>query len=294
MTVPFLLAQLLVIKAAGIEATLNPQKGGEMASLKVLHKGQWVETLYRAMDYSDTPGWTGKAPWLWPATGKGDPLPFHGFARDLPWTVESATADSVTLVLSASDATRARKYPYGFRIDARYNVAPGTLLMRFRVAASKDNPEPMPFTAGNHITFRTPLLEGSDPLRMTFSSPSSIEWMKSNGSPDGRQRPRSFTSEPLASLERDSAISLGGYRRDPYMLLEDPGGLSIRIGHTATSVPADPVVRFNVWGDASKGYFSPEPWVGLQDSRRLNQGLVRLEPGRTWEWTIVIEAQSRP
>lgn len=179
--IPFLLAQFLFLRADGIEAVVNPAKGAEMASLKVIHDGKLVETLYRAMDYSDTPGWTGKAPWLWPATGKGAPLPFHGFARDLPWKVLNSSADSVTLVLTDSDETRKQNFPFGFRLEAQYRVTPRTLHMRLRVTADAANRGPMPFTAGNHITFRTPLLEGSDPLQMRFTSPSSIEWMKEDG-----------------------------------------------------------------------------------------------------------------
>ncbi|MEZ5353131.1 MAG: hypothetical protein R2762_10890 [Bryobacteraceae bacterium] len=291
--IPLLLAQFLFLKADGIEAAIRPDKGAEMASLKVMHHGRWVETLYRAMDYSDTPGWTGKAPWLWPATGKGEPLPFHGFARDLPWRVEKKSGDSATLVLTDSGETRKQNFPYGFRLEAEYRVSPSTLHMRLRVTASAGNKEPMPFTAGNHITFRTPLLEGSDPLRMTFTSPSAIEWMKDGGSPNGKQRPRSFSAAPLGDLERDSAISLSGYRGDPFVVVQDPAGLSIRMSHTATSIPAEPVVRFNVWGDAAKGYFSPEPWVGLQDSRRLNQGLTRLALARPGSGTSPFSLRRR-
>ncbi|MEZ5400108.1 MAG: hypothetical protein R2729_10610 [Bryobacteraceae bacterium] len=291
--IPLLLAQFLYLEAGNLKATINPEKGAEMASLQVKHRGGWVETLYRAMDYSGKPGWSGKAPWLWPATGKGEPVPFHGFARDLPWKVVSSARTEAVLELADSPETRLRNFPFGFRLQAAYSLVSGTLTMTLRVTAAKTNTEPMPFTAGNHITFVTPLVKGSDPLAMKFTSPSSIEWMKDGGSPNGRQRPRSFDAVPLGALERDSAISLGGYHGDPYMLLEDPGGISIRISHKATSAPAEPLVRFNVWGDAAKGYFSPEPWVGLQDSRMLNQGLTRLNPGETWEWTTAIDVTAR-
>jgi hypothetical protein len=129
---------------------------------------------------------------------------------------------------------------------------------------------------------------------MTLETPSTIEWLKDGSSPNGKQRPRTFRGEPLADFERAAAVSLGGYRGDPYIVYGDPAGLAIRISHHAASVPPDPVVRFNVWGDVTKGYFSPEPWVGIQDSRRLNQGLTRLEPGESWEWTLRIETVSKP
>ena len=30
--------------------------------------------------------------------------------------------------------------------------------------------------------------------------------------------------------------------------------------------PDQPVILYNVWGDAAGGFFSPEPWIGLQNS----------------------------
>ena len=55
---------------AGIEAAVAPSEGGELSGLKVRFQGRWIELLYRARDYSPTAGWRGKAPLLWPATGR--------------------------------------------------------------------------------------------------------------------------------------------------------------------------------------------------------------------------------
>ena len=99
-----------------VEATIAPQKGGELSGLKIQHKGNWIETIYLARDYCPRRDWTGKAPFLWPATGRNFPpdlearqkagecfntgayelngnryeMPIHGFARDLPWRVMRA------------------------------------------------------------------------------------------------------------------------------------------------------------------------------------------------------------
>jgi len=74
-------------------------------------------------------------------------------------------------------------------------------------------------------------------------------------------------------------------------VLRDPKGVTIRISHTATSIPEEPVILFNIWGDPAAGFYSPEPWVGLQNSLNLNQGLIRLSPGQEWEWTIRVRPQ---
>src|SRR5512133_3367586 len=55
--------------AAGVEAAVSPSHGGELTSLRVRFRGSWTELLYRARDYTDTPGFRGKASFLWPAVG---------------------------------------------------------------------------------------------------------------------------------------------------------------------------------------------------------------------------------
>jgi len=37
-----------------------------------------------------------------------------------------------------------------------------------------------------------------------------------------------------------------------------------------------------------EGFFSPEPWIGTQNSLNSGAGLVWLEPGVDWHWTIEI------
>lgn len=283
MTFGFLVGQIL-FGSSLLQGSVCPERGGELCSLRVQHKGQWVETLY-----SSTKGWQGRAPWLWPATGKGDPLPFHGFARDMPWKVAGKTGESVSVTLSDSAATR-EKYPYGFTLRADYIVLGRKLAIRFKVTAAATNKGAMPFTAGNHITFRAPLVAGSDARAMTLESPSSIEYLKKDSAPTGETRKRSLAKAvALRDFDAKTAVSLGGYAGEPFMILRDPGGLGVRIRHSATATPGEPLVRFNMWGDPGQGYFSPEPWVGLQDAHRLGKGLVKLAPGGTWEWAIAIE-----
>lgn len=282
MTFVLLLGQI-VFGGSMLQATVCPERGGELCSLKVQHKGAWVETLYSAEE-----GWTGRAPWLWPATGKGDPLPSHGFVRDKEWTVLDRGKDFAAVGFFDTPATRA-KYPYGFALRAEYRVAGKDLTIHFRVKAAEANSGPMPFAAGNHITFRTPLVAGTPPDGLTLVSPSTFEYLKLNNSPTGEKTARSLSNGVLLrNFDARTAISLGGYAGDPFMELKDPGGLTVRISQSATTVPAEPVVRFNMWGDPSKGYFCPEPWVGLQNAHHLGKGLVRLEPGKEWEWIIII------
>jgi len=280
----FLFLAQIAFSSPFLQGAVCPERGGELCSLKVQHKGQWVETLYS----SDT-GWQGRAHWLWPAVGKGAPVPFHGFVRDMPWQATQQSTDAVTVSVADTAATR-ETYPYGFALRANYRAVGKKLVIRFQATAASTNTAAMPFAAGNHISFRTPLVRGGAPDALTLRTPSTIEHKKLDGSPTGETVPRSLAKAvELKGFDARTAVSLGGYSGDPWLELRDPGGIAVRISHTATSVPAEPVVRFNLWGDPAKGYFCPEPIVGLQDGHRLQQGLVRLEPGKEWEWVITIE-----
>ncbi|MFQ5930597.1 MAG: hypothetical protein ACE5MK_12955, partial [Acidobacteriota bacterium] len=124
-------------------------------------------------------------------------------------------------------------------------------------------------------------------------SPCSVEILKTDyGVPTGSTRPRSLTSAVrLGDFHTRGAVSLAGYAGQPYALLMDPAGLAVRLTHSASKFPPAPVVLFNVWGDPGRGYFSPEPWVGLQNSLNLQEGLIFLGPGEHYEWKILIEPQ---
>lgn len=316
------LADLLVLEdaEARIAASIAPGKGGELSSLRILLDQGWVETLYLGEDYSPREGWTGKAPLLWPATGRNFPkgftperlpdgsieqgrweldgkryeMPGHGFVRTMPWTVEQlGVREGAFAALSVEDTKLTRSYyPFRFRLDVAYTLADGALEIAYTVTAKANNERPMPFAIGNHITFNTPLVPGGDVAAVRFTTPSDRELLKDQGLPTGQGRPRSHADGMnLGDFEVKEAVSLTGYSGDPWMELVDPQGLKIRLSHKADSYPEQPFVQFNVWGDAREGYFSPEPWVGLQNSFVLDQGMTRLAPGESWRWTIRIELE---
>jgi len=314
--------ELIILRdtGSGIEAAIAPARGGELSSLRVRHGDKWIETLYLASDYSPRDDWTGKAPLLWPATGRNFPpdleerrkagevfhggawewngqrypMPIHGFARDLPWVLRSARADAdaarAQVTLEDTPATR-EMYPFGFRITVDYVLADGALVIGYEVTADAENKEPMPFSIGNHITFVAPLVPGGESGKVVLVTPSKDEIIKTDyGIPTGETRPRSHANGiELADFERRTAVSLTGYAGEPYLELRDPSGLTLRMSHTASEIPDQPVILYNLWGDHQEGFFSPEPWVGLQNSLVSGKGLIHLLPGESFKWTIRIE-----
>ncbi len=305
---------------AGVEASVAPSKGANVSSIKVRFKDQWIETIYGANNFTPGENYEGKSPTLWPAVGRNVPddmrnpetlggslpvggydydgkrykMPGHGFARDYAWEVAEFGADQdagawVSMFLEDNEQTR-ELYPFGFRLMLEVRLSDGVVEMAYGVTASEANDDDMFFSIGNHITFNTPLVASSELAEMLFVSPSKTEIMKEAGMPTGELRPRSH-AEPfeLKDWEVRNAVSLAEYDGDPWMELLDPSGLGVRMSHTASQWPEQPLIQFNVWGDVMDGFFSPEPWVGLQNSLVLKQGLVYVKPGDDFDWTVRIE-----
>ncbi|MBM3728844.1 MAG: hypothetical protein FJW40_25880, partial [Acidobacteria bacterium] len=231
--------------------------------------------------------------------GRKYPMPIHGFVRDMEWRLDSfrATGEGAQAAVSLVDTPDTRRYyPFGFKINATYSLKDGVLETQYRVRASGLNSNDMIFSIGNHITFRVPFAPDGTADAMVLMSPSSTEILKRPpGLPTGETRARSFVpAVPISSIERLSAVSLTGYTGDPVMELRDPRAFGLRLSHRASTMPAQPVVLFNLWGDPAGGFFSPEPWVGLQNSLNLNQGLIQVKPGDLFEWTIRLEPFGRP
>ena len=310
--------QVVVLRdtVAGVEVAVAPSEGGELSSYRVKRNGEWIEMLYHARDYSPGPGFKGKAPLLWPAVGAQYPvgtipeascgegtyplagrkyaMPCHGFAKGLPWREVKRAADGsgarVTVQLRDSERTRLM-YPFAFTLDASYELAGGHLTINYTVTSVKTNAELMPFSIGNHIAFVIPFVKGTNPADMTFETPSTVQLLRnSRGVLSGEQKPRSFDQPTrLGDFDALVAMPLAGYRSQPYVRLVDPQGLSLRISQQASSAVGEPLVRFNVFGGPKVGYFSPEPWFGIQNSLNLGRGTVQLAAGETWKWRIELQ-----
>jgi galactose mutarotase-like enzyme len=305
--------------AAGAEAAVAPSEGGELSSYKVKFKGQTIELLYHARDYSPDSDFKGKAPLLWPAVGAqfpvgtlpkescGDgtyriaaniyPMPCHGFARAMPWREIHRSADSrgarITVELTDSELTR-KSYPFAFHLDATFALADGRLAVEYVVKSGASNREPMIFSIGNHIAFKLPFVQGTDPAEMLFETQSSVQLLRNTvGVLSGGQISRSFaTPQTLGSFDAHEALALTGYRSNqPFVRLIDPQGMTLRLTQWAGSALPEPLVRFNVLAGPKLAFFCPEPFFGVQNSLNTRKGLVRLQPGGLWKWRFVLEVE---
>ena len=115
---------LITLRGPTLRVTLSPSRGAELMSIQTLRRSRddeedieeprWIELLHRATELEEPEGdaWQGRAPVLWPAVGRNFteeqlsgcterpeecryqlnaattlPMPLHGFAKDVPWSV---------------------------------------------------------------------------------------------------------------------------------------------------------------------------------------------------------------
>lgn len=305
---------------AGTEVAVAPSKGGELSSFKVTWHGQPVELLYNARNYASAPKvFFGKGPLLWPAVGaqypvntlpktscgmgsysvagKSYPMPCHGFVRQMAWKEISRSADGhgarVTVELRDSAETR-KFYPFAFHLDATYTLANGQLTVDYVVKSDESNTGSMPFSIGNHLTFNVPLVKGSDPAKVKFETQNTTQLLRNTvGVLNGKSTPSSFyTPEALGSFDAHVALPLAGYRSQPFARLIDPSGMVVRVTQTTSTMLPEPLIRFNAYGGPKQGYFSTEPWFGVQNSLNTGVGDVKLQPGNSWRWRLQIEVEA--
>lgn len=227
----------LVVPGGKLRAFINPAQGAELAGLEVLRDSRWSELLYRGLDDRPTDGWSGKAPILWPAVGRNFvgpprdnhfawalhgsiyPMAIHGFARDQPWRLVGRgrcdASSYVKLVLRDNSRTR-RSYPFGFELDTEYRLWRDSLYIRQSVRSDPANGEGMPFSIGNHITLRVPLLPGSEPGLTTVSTPATAQVITDSfGRPTGQVVPGGLRAAAapgfLAGVESRIPIPLPGW-----------------------------------------------------------------------------------
>ncbi len=265
---------------AGIEATVAPARGGELTSFRVKFNDQWIELLQQPQNKA------GRASLLWPAGSDcGSSTKHAGFGHDLPWMEVGRSADNqgarVTIELRDSAETR-KCYPFGFQVDARFELGGGQLTVDYTVKADAANRRPMRFSIGDPFVFKIPFVPGSNPAAMTLETPSSTQLLR-----DGKVKRRSFASPAhLSDSDVAVAMQLAGYRiAQPYVLLRDPQGLSLRVTQQTLSTLPEPLVRFRVSGGTRAGNFSVAPWYGT----------VTLKPPvSTWVWRVQLRPAVPP
>jgi len=308
-----------------IRLAILPAAGGEIASLQVRTSECWNEILRRALSYDAWPceATDERAPLLWPAVGRsftqdqiadwkrtGTPpaencyraggqvydIDVHGFARKLPWHLDTfGTLDGTAYAgCSVSDSVDTLNiYPFKFKISVTYRLGGGEIAIEYEVVAGQNRGR-MPCSIGNHLSLNIPFTGKGQFDKCTLRSPGSvILHQDALCLLSGERTPVDLSSPTPISHKELLDTVLGGFDRDQaWVELEDPT-LRLRISHGEKSVDgmmlvADEDYFFVFWGDPALQYFCPEPWIGRPNSLNTGRGCVYLDPGQRLMWEIRI------
>jgi galactose mutarotase-like enzyme len=216
----------------------------------------------------------GGIPVLFPICGNlpGDRLPLpqgdftlrqHGFARDLPWSLEPlADGQGVALTLVDDAITRAA-FPFAFSLRLELRLAPGTLAIEACVShTGPPQAPPMPFSLGFHPYFLV-----SDPAAVQL---------------EGLQE-RCF--DHLSQAEASTATQLARLGAGVDLLSRPASGaVSLRDPAAATTLTLEitpPLDRVVVWTDPPRPMVCLEPWSGPRGALLSGDGRLQLQGGES-------------
>ncbi|MDB5695700.1 MAG: aldose epimerase [Sphingomonas bacterium] len=265
----------ITITSGVLTAAINPF-GAELSSLADADGRE-------LMTDADPAFWTGRAPLLFPVVGKvaGDvirvggreyPMEKHGFARRLPFTVETAEATRAVFALEDSAATRAQ-YPYAFRLEVAFSLADASLRVDVTIANTGDRP--MPASFGFHPAFAWPLPYGQprDAHRITFAddAPGPVKQL-AEGLIAG-DRPSPLHGRTL--VMNDALFTRDALIWDPVptqsLTYGAEPGPQLRIDFPDTP-------QLGIWSKPGARFVCIEPWHGLADPQG-HAGEFRDKPG---------------
>jgi galactose mutarotase-like enzyme len=286
------------ISDGGISAAIKAD-GAELCSLKTDHG---LELLWQA-----GAAWPRHAPWLFPIVGrlKNDELHHrgqtygltqHGFARDLRFQLLERAAQSCTLELTDSEATRAR-YPFAFRLTIAYRITADSL--EATVAIANPGDEILPASFGAHPAFNWPLILGQakKSYRLVFPQAEPAPIRRLDGGLVREPPEPSPIVGPVLQLSEalfaDDAVILDGVISRSVRYEGDQG--------PSLELAWDGFRELGVWSKPDGAPFlCIEPWrgfaspVGFDGAFTDKPGLMHIAPGatETLSYRITVRTQS--
>ncbi|MCY7397505.1 MAG: aldose 1-epimerase family protein [Sphingomonas bacterium] len=237
--------------------------------------------------------WSGRAPILFPIVGmlaRGEyrwrgrsyALEKHGFARRRKFAIVEQEAASVTLRLTADDATR-RAYPFDYQLDLRFALAEA-LAVTATVRNRGDGA--MPFSFGFHPALSWP--RDGDARIMFDAREQGPVWRMDRDGLIARH-------EPLPGDGLTLALDDGLFADDA-MILRDVASRGVRFdsGDTSVRVTWDNLPDLGLWTKPGAPYLCIEPWAGFNDLAGFDgdlsekPGIMMLAPGSSWTASMTI------
>jgi galactose mutarotase-like enzyme len=194
--------------------------------------------------------------------GGSYPLRQHGFARDLPWSLEPlADGTGVAMELGDGPATRPH-FPFPFRLSLEFRLEPAALAITARIHhGGEPGHAAMPFSFGLHPYFA---VAGLGAVR--------IEGLPERCTDHLTMAPAA-TAEQLVRLGQ--GVDLFCADSGPVRLVDPAAGLALTL---ETAAPFDCVV---VWTEPPRPMVCLEPWTAPRQALVSGDRRLLLAPGES-------------
>ena len=181
----------------------------------------------------------------------------HGFARDLPWTLEALDDQSGIRLSLASTPETLAACPFRFRVEMELRALAQAL--EIRTTIENHSAQPMPFSFGLH-----PYFSVSDLTRTRLT-----------GLPDRCLNHLEMApAATQAQLERlADGVDFLCQPQGPVTLVDDVSGSQLQLQHQA---PLDLTV---VWTEPPRSMVCLEPWTGPRQSLLSGDRRLTIQPG---------------
>ncbi len=212
------------------------------------------------------PVWEGCSPLLFPVVGKlkedsyeldgrAYTLQKHGFARNMDFTVEEHTAESITFLLKDTAATR-QSYPFAFALRETFALTENGFTMTHRVCNTGDRT--MYFSLGAHPGFQCAM---GDCIVMDEPETAAAFKLDENFLLGAVQQPVFASSRELVitpELFCENALIFDGLRS---------GGCTLRrTNGRSVHVDFGGAPCLGIWAKPAAPYVCIEPWYGIDDA----------------------------
>ena len=212
----------------------------------------------------------GGIPLVFPQFGHG-PLPLHGFARTLPWTVREAAADRCVMTLADDHRTHAL-WPHRFQLDLHVRV--GGTVLELGLVVRNTGSAPLAFGAALHTYLAV------DATRATLHGLAGADYLDKN---------RDFA--PFT--QHEEALPLAGPHDRVYLDAHYQLGIvdgARRLGIASGGFPDVVVWNPGAAGEGHLPAFAPGDWTRMAC---VEAALVRprnIEAGAAFHGTQRLEA----
>ncbi|MGP7818217.1 aldose epimerase family protein [Niallia sp. 01092] len=184
----------------------------------------------------------------------------HGFARNLPWSVEKIDEDNsaITLVLESNAYTK-QQYPFDFKLTFEFVLEDGVFIIKQSYHNKSD--EKLPFYAGFHPYFKAVnknLYYQSD--TKTYLDVNDGKTKSVNGSLD-----LTDTIESLILLDSQQKSIGFPFSKDKELLIE--------YGEVFKYV--------TLWSEPGKPFICVEPWMAKPNAFNTKEDVQYIQPNET-------------